>query len=130
VVNLIVRFGVGLLIFAGGLAVMRYVLPGWVVISVASGAALVIRWIYWKCRTYTLTSRRVIVRHGVIDRVAETYWVNKIGHVKVASHFSGRFGGVGDVVLYGEDGSTVTFRHIANVGAFGKGLSSIVQAQR
>ena len=93
-------------------------------------AIALVRWIQWRCTSFTLTNHRIISRHGVLSRYTESIALDRVQDSSVAQRLLGRIMGYGNVELEsaGREGSE-TLRHIADPVGFSQDLLVAIEAR-
>jgi len=93
-------------------------------------ATFLVRWVQWRCTSFTLTNNRIISRHGVLSRYTESIALDRIQDSRVVQRLLGRAFGFGDLELEsaGRDGNEV-FNHIADPAGFSRDLLIAVEAR-
>jgi uncharacterized membrane protein YdbT with pleckstrin-like domain len=93
-------------------------------------AIFLVRWVQWRCTSFTLTNHRIISKHGVLSRYTESIALDRIQDSRVTQHLLGRVFGYGDLELEsaGREGNE-TFGHIANPAGFSRDLLVAVEAR-
>jgi membrane protein YdbS with pleckstrin-like domain len=89
------------------------------------------RWLSWRCTTYTLTDRRVLVGRGVLSRHTESIALDRVQDTAVRQSLLARLVGYGDVEIEsaGRDGVAVLAR-IHDPQGFSNDLLTAVEAHR
>jgi uncharacterized membrane protein YdbT with pleckstrin-like domain len=106
-----------------------------VIVGLAAGllivAIMLVRWVRWRCTSYTLTNHRIVSRHGILSRYTESIALDRVQDSSVRQRLLGRMFRFGDLELEsaGRDG-TETFHHIANPSAFSQDLLVAIEARR
>jgi uncharacterized membrane protein YdbT with pleckstrin-like domain len=93
-------------------------------------AIFLVRWVQWRCTSFTLTNHRIISRHGVLSRYTESIALDRVQDSRVTQRLLGRMFGFGDLELEsaGRDGNEV-FGHIADPAGFSRDLLVAVEAR-
>ena len=116
-------------VFAVSWALLRPV-PG-ALGSVAVVAVLLLtRLLLWWDRVHALTNRRVLIRHGVIVRVEESFGVDRIQHTTLRQGPIGRLLGYGDIDILSAGRGRETLHGIAGVRMFHAALTSVMSGSR
>ena len=71
----------------------------WVVILVVSVPLLVLPWLQWYMHTYTITTKRIITRAGIISRVGHDLPLTRISDIQLDKDVTDRFFGCGTLAL-------------------------------
>ena len=71
----------------------------WVVILVVSVPLLLLPWLQWYMHTYTITTKRIITRSGIISRVGHDLPLTRISDIQLDKDVSDRFFGCGTLAL-------------------------------
>jgi len=119
---------------AVGYFVLR--LDGWQRWTLIGGAALLVLLCFvlplwaWSARRYTITTRRTVIREGMIARRRRE--VLHVRVIEVALHRSGaqRLAGSGDVLLELGQGRTAALRGIRSPRLVQEALTDLVEARR
>ena len=100
-------------------------------LALVVGATFLVRWVQWRCLTFTLTDHRIVVRRGVLSRFTESIALDRIQDSGVRQRLAGRALGFGDVEIEsaGSDGTEV-LRHIADPAGFSNDLLIAIEARR
>jgi uncharacterized membrane protein YdbT with pleckstrin-like domain len=93
-------------------------------------AIVLVRWIQWRCTSFTLTSQRIVSRRGILSRYTESIALDRIQDSSVRQRLLGRIFRFGDVELEsaGRDGSEV-LHHIADPAGFSHDLLMAIEAR-
>ena len=75
------------------------ILAIWVVILVVSIPLLLVPWLQWCTRTYTVTTKRIITRSGVLKRVGHDLPLTRISDIQLDKDVTDRFFGCGTLAL-------------------------------
>jgi membrane protein YdbS with pleckstrin-like domain len=122
------RIVVAVVLLAGGLLLsLRFPAPA--LVTAVAASVLTVRWIDWQFHTYTLTDRRVAIRHGLLNQVGETYWLSRIQHVRVTLNVLSRLAGFGDVEIWVSGRGIARLRRISNVEDFHAQLLNAMEAK-
>jgi membrane protein YdbS with pleckstrin-like domain len=116
------------LLLAAGL-IASLVVPALVLVIAVAATVLTAHWLDWHFRTYTLTDRRVVTRRGVLTQVGESYWLNRIQHVRVRLNLLNRVAGFGDVEIWVSGRGTMLLRQIVDVEDFHRQLLNAMEAK-
>ena len=91
------------IIAATGFAVFSLIIWGivaiWVVILVVSVPLLLLPWLQWYMHTYTITTKRIITRSGIISRVGHDLPLTRISDIQLDKDVTDRFFGCGTLAL-------------------------------
>lgn len=132
------------LLMLGVVAVLLYVgwqhrtaSGGWPVwqrgIAIALGAGALLVLFSGTLRRYStemaVTTRRVVVKKGLLSRSTIEMLLNKIESIEVRESFLGRLLGFGTVVLIGTGGSSEPFRNMAHPLAFRREVQRQLESQ-
>ena len=71
----------------------------WIAVLVLSIPLIVIPWIKWITTTYTVTTKRVITRTGIIKRTGHDLPLTRISDIQIEKNFDDRFFGCGTLAL-------------------------------
>ena len=71
----------------------------WVVILVVSVPLLLLPWLQWYMHTYTITTKRIITRSGIISRVGHDLPLTRISDIQLDKDVTDRFFGCGTLAL-------------------------------
>ena len=71
----------------------------WVVILVVSVPLLLLPWLQWYMHTYTITTKRIITRSGIINRVGHDLPLTRISDIQLDKDVTDRFFGCGTLAL-------------------------------
>ena len=71
----------------------------WAVVLVVSVPLLIVPWLQWYTRTYTVTTKRIITRSGVLKRVGHDLPLTRISDIQVDKDLTDRFFGCGTLAL-------------------------------
>lgn len=105
-----------------------------VFIGLAFGVVLLaiglVRWVQWRCTSYTLTSQRIISHRGVLSRYTESIALDRIQDSSVRQRLLGRVFRFGDLELEsaGRDGAEV-LHHVNDPVAFSRDLLMAIEAR-
>ncbi len=89
---------------------------GLVLIGVAQFASAVLRYFLSQ---FTVTTRRIVVRHGVLSRQSYEMLLSKVESIAVARSFSDRFiWGAGTLVITGTGGTREAFPNLGSAKRF------------
>lgn len=75
------------------------VIAVWVVIVIAAMPAFVVPWLRWRTTTYTVTSKRVITRSGIINKTGHDLPLSRISDVQQERTITDRMFGCGSLSL-------------------------------
>ena len=75
------------------------ILAIWVVILVVSIPLLLLPWLQWCMRTYTITTKRIITRSGIISRIGHDLPLTRISDIQLDKDVTDRFFGCGTLAL-------------------------------
>ena len=67
----------------------------WAVVLVLSVPLLIVPWLQWCTRTYTVTTKRIITRSGVFSRAGHDLPLTRISDIQLDKDFTDRFFGCG-----------------------------------
>jgi uncharacterized membrane protein YdbT with pleckstrin-like domain len=90
-------------------------------------AAAVIR---WKATEITVTSRRVLIKTGVLHRHTTEILLAKVESVSIDESLAGRMLGFGQVTVHGTGGTPETFERIARPHEFRRQVQIQIEALR
>ena len=95
------------------------------------GATVLVRWVQWRCLTYSLTDHRIVVRRGILSRFTESIALDRVQDSGVRQRLLARLLKFGDVEIEsaGADGTEV-LRHIADPVGFSNDLLVAIEARR
>jgi len=95
------------------------------------GALALVRYVQWRCLTYTLTDHRIVVRRGILSRFTESIALDRVQDSGVRQRLLARVLSFGDVVIEsaGREGSEV-LHHIADPAGFSNDLLLAIEARR
>jgi uncharacterized membrane protein YdbT with pleckstrin-like domain len=98
---------------------------------VAAAAVLaLICWLFpllsWLSRNYTITSRRVVIRSGILVRVRQEVTFARSFHVTVRRSVGQRLFGSGDVVVSGDADASVVLRDVPKPGLVQAALTELI----
>lgn len=71
----------------------------WVVILVVSVPLLLLPWLQWYMHTYTITTKRIITRSGIVSRVGHDLPLTRISDIQLDKDVADRFFGCGTLAL-------------------------------
>ena len=71
----------------------------WAVALVVSAPVFVLPWLAWFNKTYTITTKRVITRTGILSRSGHDLPLSRISDVQQVKDFNDRFFGCGTLAL-------------------------------
>ena len=71
----------------------------WIAVLVLSFPLFVIPWIKWATATYTVTTKRIITRHGIFTRTGHDLPLSRISDVQMEKNLDDRFFGCGTLAL-------------------------------
>ena len=125
--------GIGLVVAAllrggpGGGAPMPVMLAGIVLMIAGSGwmASGIIR---WKATEITVTSRRVLIKTGIVRRYTKEVLLSKVESISVDESMFARALGFGDLTIHGTGGTPETFDRIARPHAFRRQVQMQIEA--
>ena len=75
------------------------ILAIWVVILVVSIPLLLVPWLQWYMRTFTVTTKRIITRSGIISRVGHDLPLTRISDIQLDKDVTDRLFGCGTLAL-------------------------------
>ena len=75
------------------------VLAIWGVVLAASVPLLLVPWLQWYTRTYTVTTKRIITRSGILNRVGHDLPLTRISDIQLDKDVTDRFFGCGTLAL-------------------------------
>ena len=75
------------------------ILAIWVAILVVSVPLLLLPWLQWYMRTYTITTKRIITRSGIVSRVGHDLPLTRISDIQLDKDVADRFFGCGTLAL-------------------------------
>jgi Bacterial PH domain len=122
------RIAVAALLLVAAL-ILSLRVPAPALVTAVAASVLAVRWLDWQLRTYTLTDRRVVIRHGLVNQVGETYWLSRIQHVRVTLNLINRLAGFGDVEIWVSGRGTARLRQIVDVEDFHAQLLNAMEAK-
>lgn len=71
----------------------------WIAVAILSIPALIIPWIKWSSTTFTITTKRVITRTGIIKRTGHDLPLTRISDIQMEKDLQDRFFGCGTLAL-------------------------------
>jgi len=71
----------------------------WAVVLVASVPLLVVPWLQWYAHTYTVTTKRIITRSGLLKRAGHDLPLTRISDIQLDKDLTDRFFGCGTLAL-------------------------------
>lgn len=71
----------------------------WIAVLILSFPLFVIPWIKWATATYTVTTKRIITRHGIFTRTGHDLPLSRISDVQMEKNLDDRFFGCGTLAL-------------------------------
>mgnify|MGYP001007411042 FL=1 len=71
----------------------------WITVLILSFPLFVIPWIKWATATYTVTTKRIITRHGIFTRTGHDLPLSRISDVQMEKNLDDRFFGCGTLAL-------------------------------
>ena len=71
----------------------------WAVVLVVSVPLLIVPWLQWYSHTYTVTTKRIITRSGVLKRVGHDLPLTRISDIQLDKDLTDRFFGCGTLAL-------------------------------
>lgn len=134
VVGLALVVGIVLLIVTPGSVAGRSLHDIKLFIGLAFGVVLLaivlVRWIQWRCTSYTLTSHRIISRRGVLSRYTESIALDRVQDSSVRQGLLGRMFRFGDLEIEsaGRDGAEV-LHHVNDPVGFSRELLMAIEAR-
>jgi uncharacterized membrane protein YdbT with pleckstrin-like domain len=98
---------------------------GLIVVAIA-----LVRWVQWRCTSFTLTNNRIVSRRGILSRYTESIALDRVQDSSVRQRVLGRVFGYGDVELEsaGRDGYEV-LHHVADPAGFSHDLLMAIEAR-
>ena len=75
------------------------ILAIWVAVVVLSVPLLLVPWLQWYMHTYTITTKRIITRSGIISRVGHDLPLTRISDIQLDKDVTDRFFGCGTLAL-------------------------------
>lgn len=75
------------------------ILSIWVVILVVSVPLLLLPWLRWYLCTYTITTKRIITRSGIVSRIGHDLPLTRISDIQLDKDVTDRFFGCGTLAL-------------------------------
>jgi uncharacterized membrane protein YdbT with pleckstrin-like domain len=106
--SFVLGLGIGLLVFAGLMALSRIIVS--------------------KTSEFAVTNKRVIIKIGVIKRNTLELLLNKVESIKVDQGIAGRILGYGTIVVIGTGGTNEPFMGIAHPLEFRKRVQALAVA--
>lgn len=132
---LFVKYGIMAIFVTAGVATILITLatPPWIVIAailacLAGGAAL--PWFTFKCTEFAVTTRRVIMKSGIISRNVFEMRLQKIESIDLVQSIGGRFLNYGTVVVHGTGDTAKKFEMITSPVNFRKVLDQAAEDAR
>ena len=71
----------------------------WITVLVLSIPLFIVPWVKWSMTTYTVTTKRVITRTGVIRRTGHDLPLTRISDIQIEKNFDDRIFGCGTLAL-------------------------------
>lgn len=71
----------------------------WVLVVLVSFPLFILPWLRWATKTYTITSKRVITRSGIINKVGHDLPLTRISDVQQECTITDRMFGAGTLIL-------------------------------
>lgn len=99
-------------------AALMLVGSGWLAVGI----------IRWKSTEITVTSRRVLIKTGVLSRHTTEVLLAKVESVRIEESLIARVLGFGKVTIHGTGGTPETFERIAKPHAFRRQVQSQIEA--
>ena len=125
--------GVGLVLGAffgrapGGQASLPMIMAG-VILMVAGSGWMATGFITWNATEITVTSRRVFIKTGIVQRHTKEILLAKVESVAIEESMTGRMLGFGKVTIHGTGGTPETFDRIASPHAFRRQVQIQIEA--
>lgn len=103
-----------------------------VVPAVVTIPMIIWRWLVTRCTRYELTSERLRMQTGVLNRSVEELELYRVKDSRFSQTFLGRMVGIGDVTIYSTDSSTpvVMLKGVADAQRVRESLRNAVEARR
>ena len=100
-------------------------------LALVVGATALVRYVQWRCLSYTLTNFRIVVSRGILSRYTESIALDRIQDSGVRQRLLARMLAFGDVEIEsaGRDGSEV-LHHIADPAGFSNDLLLAIESRR
>lgn len=98
-----------------GLILARVIEPTAIGISIAGIGAVILlwRWIQFQTSEFAVTTRRVLIKVGFVQRHTVELLLNKVEGIGVDQDIGGRLWGYGTIVVTGTGGTRESFESIA-----------------
>ena len=125
--------GAGLVVFAllgrgaDGHVSVPMIVAG-AVLMLAGSAWMALGAIRWSATEITVTSRRVLIKTGVLNRHTTEVLLSKVESVKIEESLPARILGFGKVTIHGTGGTPETFDRIARPHAFRREVQIQIEA--
>ncbi|AYD90558.1 PH domain-containing protein [Actinomyces sp. 2119] len=89
----------------------------WALAAVVSLPLLLLPWLRWYTDTYTITTRRVITRSGILRRTGHDLPLSRISDVQQDKDLNDRFFGCGTLILQTSSDDPLLLRDVPHVEA-------------
>lgn len=87
----------------------------WIAVLILSFPLFVIPWIKWATATYTVTTKRIITRHGIFTRTGHDLPLSRISDVQMEKNLDDRFFGCGTLALQTSADDPLLLHDVPNV---------------
>ena len=87
----------------------------WIAVAVLSIPLILVPWIKWFTTTYTVTTKRVITRTGIIKRTGHDLPLTRISDIQIEKDFDDRIFGCGTLALQTSADDPLLLRDVPKV---------------
>ena len=98
----------------------------WVVVLVASVPLLVVPWLQWYAHTYTVTTKRVITRSGILNKRGHDLPLSRISDVQQDRALTDRVFGAGTLRLETSAGDPLILEDVPSVATVQVEISNLL----
>ncbi|HET8668955.1 MAG TPA: PH domain-containing protein [Terriglobales bacterium] len=123
-------FAIGLIVIAftnPDISTVKFAVPA-ILLLIASGMVVGKGVLSRNCAEFVVTSKRVIIKTGIVHKHTAEMFLNKIETIGVDQTLTGRTLGFGSISIHGTGGSSETFEHISDPFEFRRQIQEQIGA--